>query len=302
MPSYTLNAHELLFNGDGAAPARLINFLDYYENLGALPFHTYDGVGRTLPDAIGKLCETYVKDDLSFVIAITAVIRQGILGYRPLRIVLAGRKRGALAEALTSASREAHPDSRLLAIEEKDSEFLRGGYFDMAALSGGGDIEDPERSVRNLLRVTRAGGVALCMDGGDSRVRECVLKLPGATPEAYGVSQEENVYIKPVAAGDCAEPPDTNGRARELRAAVGVLAGEAGGTCGPQRLSAVISLLADAEKHAARRWSAHNVAFKLELNEAKENALNALYTRDIVFREACIGKLRAFAKSGENAR
>jgi hypothetical protein len=259
VPHCEITGDGLFYSEEGKAPLCLISFWDYYANLGALPLHTYNyDTERILPRVLYELQEGCTEP--ACMPAVSAVFKQSLLGYRPLRVLMTGGG-DTLMAVLERAAHEAHPESRVYMLAG-DGDFIRGGYFDLAVIGG----ETSEETMRNVLKAMRTGGSVVNV--------------------AEGYFQERRVSEEDHAGGLGLED-----EMRGLRAKLMRIMGDA-----PEQLRAVIAVLSEMEVLAVKMFDISDIDMKQRINEAKENALNALYSPDEAFRAAKLEKLRAFLK------
>ncbi len=329
MPSYLLDSNGLFYIKEQTQPECLISFWDYYANLGARPLHSfYKSAQPILPDILKRLFDCYgilageMRSDageLGCVIALAALFRQSMRGYRPLHVLVTGDGRGVLTALLALAARETHPESVVYALLPErhdtaalgrlgearanlktlagslDIDMLRDRWFDMAFLSGE-QLAYNAGMAAKLLRVVRPGGDLVCLTEGGAGLRDDILSLPGTAPGEYGVAEGQRVFIKPVAAGDYAEPPGPREMIREFLNALRDLVGDAR-DIPPLYLHYAASLLTAMEPHAIALFDMEDLGLKQRILEAKENILNCLYARDAAFRESQLERFRAFTEA-----
>jgi hypothetical protein len=248
---------------EGKEPICLISFWDYYSNLGAMPLHAYNSDSeRVLPRVLRELQESC--GELTCMLAVAAVFRQSLLGYRPLRVLIAGGGEAMMA-ILEKAAWEAHPESRVHSLGG-DGEHLRDSFFDLAVIGE----ELSGKAIGNVLRATRVGG---------SLANVCRGRLGERR-----VTEE-----------DRHAPPGPKDEMRGLRAKLLRVTGGAEDFA-PERLGEAIRVLGEMERLAIEMFDIADIDLKQRIIEAKENALNALYTPDEAFRAARLDELRAFLK------
>jgi hypothetical protein len=165
---------------------------------------------------------------------------------------------------LEKAAKEAHPESRVHALAG-DGGYLKEGFFDLAVT--GGELSD--ETMRNGLKATRMGGSVVDVIGG--RFKETR-----------------------VTAGNHVNSSGLEDEMLGLTAKLGRVMGDA-----PEQLSAVITVLSEMEVLAVKLFDIADIDLKQRINEAKENALNALYSPYEEFRAAKLLKLRAFVRGKE---
>jgi SAM-dependent methyltransferase len=264
MASCEVTGDGLFLFEEGKQPECLIRFWDYYANLGALPLHTYSSdTERIMPRVLQEL--QGLCDELSCMLAVAAVFRQSLLGYRPLRVLLAGGG-NTLLTVLEKAAKEAHPEGCVYALEG-DGSFIRDCYFDLVVIGA----EPSGEVMRNIIRATRAGG--------------SVARVYAGRLEEKRVTEEEHL-----------EFPGLKDEMRGMRAKLRRIVDDE-----PESLRAAVAVLSEMESLAIKLFDVADIDLKQSINEAKENALNALYTPDGVFRSAKLDKLRAFLNGKDDA-
>jgi hypothetical protein len=156
---------------------------------------------------------------------------------------------GQMMAVLERAAREAHPGSRVYALDG-DSSFLRDSFFDLAVIGA----ELPAEAMRGIARAVRNGGSVTSVYGGGFEERR-------------------------VTEGIRTESPGLGDEMRGLRAKLARVMGES-----PEQLSAVIAVLTEMERLAIKLFDIADIDLKQRVIEAKENALNALYAPDGAYR------------------
>jgi len=327
----------VFYKSDAGERRCILDFLDYYGNLGAVAFHAIDREGNpnvdarhTMPVIVRELFSesnalaNAVDNSLdaqSAAITIALVIRQSLLGYRPLKILEIGCNQGLLTSLLVRTAVAVHPSSRVYALSEDlyddkfvdiisglgdsldnlsllttslQSDMLRDAFFDVTIINGAQLIEAPEEVTENSLRVTRPGGYLVCLTEGDSWLRDCFTALPGSYEE-YDISPDngKSVLVKTVSDADQSGISSPQQRFADLCSGLkSVLAGD--GNIEPAQLHNAVAILTEMEQYAIELFDIRDIDFKQRINDAKENALNALYTTDAEFRELCLERLIVF--------
>ena len=164
----------LFFISEGEPDKCLIDYEDYYANLGAIPLHTINNSSNVIladafKDVTTSLAQTQTKqehsiDAVSSALITAFVFMQSLDGYRPLRILEIGCDRGDLTFILARGAHTLHPESSIWGLSEDlydsnfiknitslntdelnslslmtaspDSDIIRDCYFDIVVLNG----------------------------------------------------------------------------------------------------------------------------------------------------------------------
>jgi SAM-dependent methyltransferase len=331
MPTVNLTRAALSYRENGEkAEVNIIEFWDYYGNIGAVPLHSLSEKDpNTVPGIIGALQADYDAlqkgvdaplDAQAVLLTAALLFKQSFTMYKPYTVLELGCNQGLLTYSLAKLAYAIHPESRVFALSEDlyDIPFLNivnglgvalsclnllttspttavlgDGAFDFTVINGTSHAGNPDLLVQNALRVTKAGGRLVCLTCGQRDLKRRFIARCGVFDE-YPISDECSVLVTVVEATPrAAASEDSKRRLAELwKLVLPTLSNVQKRQI--ETLKDAVRALSDMEDVAIELFGrTDDVDLKNKLNILKETLLNHIYNPDEGYRQLYRRQIRA---------
>lgn len=221
-----------LYQSGGEHPIMIIDFNDFFGNLGAVSLHSLDSKNTgTIPAIIRNIAAEYNEkapymenppEVVSVMLTACFLIKQSMSRYKPRNILEIGCKNGSLSYFITKTALAIQPDSRVFCLSEvfcgqvfmkilselgdvaanlsllttgQEAEILRDNYFDFVVINGGEFMKNPADVIANAVRVAQTGGVLLCLTQGQHLLHNCFAACVDGYGE-YFIADDSSVLVK----------------------------------------------------------------------------------------------------------